>query len=262
MILVYFRWPQPVDSATNRTVPICPQSRVSVLFCSLSSPALDRSAPNRGSPGGGGESPQASSIFRRPLAGVSDLVRTSVEFSDSVDSCYAIPAPPVPLHRAFSPPEWPLRVYKNRGPSFCRPRGSRETTPKPPRSALRGPWAAREASRAAFGGLRASFGSLRGLFPMFLVYFRWPRPVDSATNRTVPICPQSRVSVLFCSLTSPALDRSAPNRGSPGGGGESPQASSIRRPLAGVFRRRSRFRQILQKYAVCEAIPAHPLPLY
>ena len=62
MILVYFRWPQPVDSATNRTVPICPQSRVSVLFCSLTSPALDRSAPNRGSPGGGGESPQASSI--------------------------------------------------------------------------------------------------------------------------------------------------------------------------------------------------------
>ena len=72
MILVYFCWPQPVDSATNRTVPICPQSRVSVLFCSLSSPALDRSAPNRGSPGGGGESPQASSI-RRPLAGVSNV---------------------------------------------------------------------------------------------------------------------------------------------------------------------------------------------
>ena len=126
------------------------------------------------------------------------------------------------------------------GPSFLRPRGSRETTQKPPRSALRGPRAAREASRAAFGGLRASFGSLRGLFPMILVYFRWPQPVDSATNRTVPICPQSQVSVLFCYLTSPALDRSAPNRGSPGGGGESPQASSIyiklaiRRPLAGV----------------------------
>ena len=80
MILVYFRWPQPVDSATNRTVPICPQSRVSVLFCSLTSPALDRSAPNRGSPGGGGESPQASSI-RRPLAGVSDVCQIS---SDSV----------------------------------------------------------------------------------------------------------------------------------------------------------------------------------
>ena len=97
---------------------------------------------------------------------------------------------------------------------------------------------------------------------MILVYFRWPQPVDSATNRTVPICPQSRVSVLFCSLSSPALDRSAPNRGSPGGGGESPQASSIRRPLAGVFRRRSRFRQILQKYAICDAIPANPLTSY
>ena len=80
---------------------------------------------------------------------------------------------------------------------------------------------------------------------MILVYFRWPQPVDSATNRTVPICPQSRVSVLFCSLTSPALDRSAPNRGSPGGGGESPQASSISAAPWQACRTEYSFRQIL-----------------
>ena len=112
---------------------------------------------------------------------------------------------PFPLPARFFHRKCPKRCKKEpknkvisisifRVPLFVRPRGSRETTQKPPRSALRGPRAAREASRAAFGGLRASFGSLRGLFPMILVYFCWPQPVDSATNRTVPICPQSRVS--------------------------------------------------------------------
>ena len=142
MILVYFRWPQPVDSATNRTVPICPQSRVSVLFCSLSSPALDRSAPNRGSPGGGGESPQASSIYiyiyiRRPLAGVSDVGSDSV---DSVDSCYAIPAPPVPLYQPTFGPRWStvdprwFEVLPSGRPQ-SRP-GAPETLPRRSRDAL------------------------------------------------------------------------------------------------------------------------------
>ena len=126
MILVYFRWPQPVDSATNRTVPICPQSRVSVLFCSLSSPALDRSAPNRGSPGGGGESPQASSIYPPPPG---RRVKPSPDFCRLL-LCRS--APPAPCHRRSGPPisleEWRLSISKIRGPSFFGPRARREAT--------------------------------------------------------------------------------------------------------------------------------------
>ena len=52
-----------------------PRGLCFVMFLYVRWPQLADAAPNRTSqfPGGGGESPQASSIIRRPLAGVSDV---------------------------------------------------------------------------------------------------------------------------------------------------------------------------------------------
>ena len=55
------------------------------------------------------------------------------------------------------------------------------------------------------------------------------------------------------------VSKAAPQRKFPGGGGESPQASSIRRPLAGVSDLGASFVRFCQIYALCAARPAPPL---
>ena len=130
--------------------------------------------------------------------------------------------PKTPPGRLKSSP----RAPRERPKSSPRAPGS---DPEAPRSAPRGPLAVQEASRGASGGLGVSFWSLRGLFSTIYSYIFPCLQVPSSGAKSV-------TTRLNLPLKSPKPWQSRPQfDANQGGGGDTPQASSIiRRPLAGV----------------------------